>query len=204
GRRGRRWRGGPSRAPRGRPGGRWARRRRSSCARPPPLSCSPPLALARVARMLRSRLTYANVVATLALFIALGGTSVAASSLISGSKIKKNSIPADRIVKHSLTATQINVAKLGVVPSAAHAAGADSGTQAASADTAAHAGTADHAATADAATNADNANLLEHQDMNAFAPTDRVEVGVGDSTSTTVQTILDYPDMNLRVETDGN
>src|ERR1700750_1417815 len=108
--------------------------------------------------MLRPRLPYANVVATLALFIALGGTSVAASSLISGSKIKKGSIPADRIKKHALTATEINVARLGAVPSAPSAASAASPTSAAhasSADNATHAAVADsasHATVADAAT----------------------------------------------------
>jgi hypothetical protein len=44
--------------------------------------------------MLRTRLTYANVVATLALFIALGGTSVAASSLISGRRSRRTRFPA--------------------------------------------------------------------------------------------------------------
>ena len=63
--------------------------------------------------MIRTRLTYANVVASLALFVALGGTSVAATSLISGAKIKQNSIPANRIKKGSLTAIQVNLTKLG-------------------------------------------------------------------------------------------
>src|SRR5690348_8778752 len=136
--------------------------------------------------MLRTRLTYANVVATLALFIALGGTSVAASTLISGSKIKKGSIPADRIKPHSLTATQINLAKLGTVPNAAHAAAADNATHAGAADSARHAGAADNA------TYAANAGALGGQQYTAFTPTGRFMVGGGDSTSPYVQTILDY------------
>ncbi|HEY6890941.1 MAG TPA: hypothetical protein VI300_24270, partial [Solirubrobacter sp.] len=104
--------------------------------------------------MLRSRLTYANVVATLALFIALGGTSVAASSLISGSKIKKASIPGDRLKTHTLTSTQVDVSKLGTVPAAAHAGAADAAVHASTADTA---GSAAHATAADAAASAAHA-----------------------------------------------
>jgi hypothetical protein len=145
--------------------------------------------------MLRTRLTYANVVATLALFIALGGTSVAASGLISGTKIKKHSIPGNRLKKRSLTSAQINVAKLGTVPSAETAAAA------------AHATTADnaaHATTADTAARAGDADTIGGKAASAFTGTERFEVGAAESTSPTVQTILDYPDMGLRVETDGN
>jgi hypothetical protein len=154
--------------------------------------------------MLRTRLTYANVVATLALFIALGGTSVAASNLISGSRIKKHSIPGDRMQKHALTSTQVNVAKLGTVPRAATAAAAAHAT---TADSATHAATADsatHAATADNATHAGDADAVGGKAASAFAGTERFQVGAAESTSPTVQTILDYPDMGLRVETDGN
>jgi hypothetical protein len=162
--------------------------------------------------MLRTRLTYANVVATLALFIALGGTSVAASSLISGSKIKKDSIPGDRLKKHALTSTQINVAKLGTVPAASHATAADTAGRASSADTAAgatHATTADaagsaaHAATADTAGHASDADALGGLSASAFTPTERFQVGSADSRSTSVQTLLTYPDIGLRIETDG-
>ena len=163
--------------------------------------------------MLRTRLTYANVVATLALFIALGGTSVAASSLISGSKIKKDSIPGDRLKKHTLTSTQVDVTKLGTVPKAAaaaaagHATTADSATRAATADNAMHAAAADnatHAATADSATHAGDADTVGGKAASAFTGTERFQVGAAESTSPTVQTILDYPDMGLRVETDGS
>jgi hypothetical protein len=154
--------------------------------------------------MLRTRLTYANVVATLALFIALGGTSVAASGLISGSKIKKHSIPGNRLKKRSLTSAQVNVAKLGTVPRAATAAAAAHAT---TADTATHAATADnaaHAAMADTATHAGDADAVGGKAASAFTGTERFQVGAAESTSPTVQTILDYPDMGLRVETDGN
>ena len=56
---------------------------------------------------IRSRLTYANVVATLALFLALTGGAVWAANKINGKQIKKNSIPGNRIKKKSLTNNQI-------------------------------------------------------------------------------------------------
>ena len=49
---------------------------------------------------LRKRLTYANVMSTLAVFIALGGSSYAALE-ISGSSIKNRSIPAKKPARRS-------------------------------------------------------------------------------------------------------
>jgi len=52
---------------------------------------------------LRSRLTYANVVSTLALFITLaGGSAYAASKLITGKQIAPGTITAKNIKHHSL------------------------------------------------------------------------------------------------------
>lgn len=82
----------------------------------------------------RKRLTYANVAATLALFVALGGTSVAATARFNGAQIAKGSIPGDRLRKHTITATALNLKKLGKVM------------QAATADTAARATSADDSA----------------------------------------------------------
>jgi hypothetical protein len=67
---------------------------------------------------LRSRLTYANVVATLALFIALGGSAVAASSLFSGRLLKPRSVPGTKIVRNSLTKNEVRESTLGKVPNA--------------------------------------------------------------------------------------
>lgn len=47
-------------------------------------------------RHLRSALTFSNVIAVIALFVALGG-SVYAAGKLSGKKIKPNSIPASRL-----------------------------------------------------------------------------------------------------------
>jgi hypothetical protein len=56
---------------------------------------------------LRSHLTFANVVACIALFVALGGTSVAAVSL------KKNSVGSKQIKNSSLTGADIKNSSLG-------------------------------------------------------------------------------------------
>jgi hypothetical protein len=83
--------------------------------------------------------TPSMAVAVTALVVALGGTATGASHLLSGSKIKKNSIPANRLKKDSVTGTQIKEAKLGTVPSAVNAI------HATTADSAAHATSADRA-----------------------------------------------------------
>src|SRR5262245_51724773 len=94
----------------------------------------------------------ALIISLIALFVALGGTALAARGLISGSKLKNRSVAAVKMRKHTLTGKEINLGKLGTVPSAAsatqatHASTADSATHASSADTATHASSADNAA----------------------------------------------------------
>ena len=70
---------------------------------------------------LRRHLTYANVMASIAVFIALGGIGYAATS-INGNKIVKQTIGAGKLKHKTLTGYQINTNKLGVVPSAKRAA----------------------------------------------------------------------------------
>ena len=83
-------------------------------------------------RRLKSKLTYANVMATIAVFIALGGASYAATQLpknsvgpkqlrknaVTTAKVKKEAITAAKVKKGTLTGAQINVSTLGTVPSA--------------------------------------------------------------------------------------
>jgi hypothetical protein len=83
-------------------------------------------------KRLRARLTYANVMATIAVFIALGGASYAAFKLpknsvgtkqlkknaVTTAKIKKKAVTAAKVKNGTLTGTQINLSKLGTVPSA--------------------------------------------------------------------------------------
>jgi hypothetical protein len=94
----------------------------------------------------RPRLTYGNVVGTLALFIALGGTAwaVAANSVgtsqlknsavtspklangaVTTPKLAKGAVTASKVGNKSLTGAQINAATLGTVPDASHATNSD-------------------------------------------------------------------------------
>lgn len=56
--------------------------------------------------------TFSNVVALLALFLALGGTVYAAADKISGTQIKPKSLPGNRIKARSLTGTQVKARTL--------------------------------------------------------------------------------------------
>jgi hypothetical protein len=62
---------------------------------------------------LRQRLTYANVMSTVAVFIALGGSSYAAFT-ISGRDIRNRSIPAKKIKRNSITGKEVREARLNV------------------------------------------------------------------------------------------
>ena len=85
-------------------------------------------------KKLRQHLTYANVIATLALFIALGGSSYAALH-VGSREIADNSIRSRDVRNHSLTrhdlarntldGTVVHESTLGRVPRAASAANAD-------------------------------------------------------------------------------
>jgi hypothetical protein len=81
---------------------------------------------------LRARFTYANVMATIAVFIALGGASYAAVKLPKNSvgtkQIKKGAVTGAKIKDGTITGAKINVSTLGAVPSAVHAGAADAGT----------------------------------------------------------------------------
>lgn len=72
-------------------------------------------------RALRDRLTYANVTATLALFIALGGSSYAALQ-ITGKQVRNHSLTGRDIKKNSIRGRQVKERSLGVVPRARNAA----------------------------------------------------------------------------------
>ncbi len=76
---------------------------------------------------IRSRLTYANVVATMALFIAVGGaTAFAAVQLKKNSvgtkQIKVGAITGAKVKEGTITGNKIDTATLGTVPSATNAA----------------------------------------------------------------------------------
>jgi hypothetical protein len=69
---------------------------------------------------IRQHLSYANVVATLALFIALGGSSYAVSR-ISGSQLENNSVAGKKLKRNTLGGKRIKESRLGTVPSARNA-----------------------------------------------------------------------------------
>jgi hypothetical protein len=70
-------------------------------------------------------LSFSNVIACIALFVALGG-SVYAAGKLSGSQIKPNSLPGNRIKPKSITANRV---KLGSLTGAQIKAGSLTGTQ---------------------------------------------------------------------------
>jgi hypothetical protein len=78
---------------------------------------------------LSERLTYANVVATLALFLVLaGGTAFAATNLAQNSvgtaQIKNNAVTTSKLKAGAVTGAKIATGTLGTVPSATKAANA--------------------------------------------------------------------------------
>ena len=107
---------------------------------------------------LRGRLTYANVMATVAVFVALGGSSYAALSLpkksVGTKQLKRNAVTSSKVRNGAITGADVNESSFGQVPSAATAANATNATNAGhatNADQATNAGSATTAVTANAA-----------------------------------------------------
>jgi hypothetical protein len=115
-------------------------------------------------RLLAHRPSPALIVAVVALVCALTGTAWAAlgknsvgtkqlkNGAVSTAKIKKEAVTAKKIKKHTLTGEDINLSKLGTVPSATNATSAVNATNAANAANATNAGHATTAGTAAALT----------------------------------------------------
>jgi hypothetical protein len=81
-------------------------------------------------KRLRSKLTYANVISTLALFLVLaGGSALAAGKLgkntVGSRQLKNGAVTTAKIKKGAVTGSKIATSTLGTVPSAAHATTAD-------------------------------------------------------------------------------
>ena len=72
---------------------------------------------------LRQRLTYANVMATVAVFIALGGSSYAVSK-ISGAQLKNRSVSGKKLKRNTLGGTVVRESRLREVPRARFSQGA--------------------------------------------------------------------------------
>jgi hypothetical protein len=111
---------------------------------------------------IRGKLTYANVIATIALFVALGGASYAAVKLpknsVGTNQIKKNAVTTAKIKDGAVTGAKIKVGTLGTVPSATSADSANTAASATNATNAKNADNATHATSADSATTAKSAD----------------------------------------------
>ena len=73
-------------------------------------------------KTLRTRLTFANVMSCLALFVALGGLAVAAGlpkNSVGSKQLKANSVITGKIKNGAVTGAKIRTSTLGTVPSAA-------------------------------------------------------------------------------------
>jgi hypothetical protein len=145
--------------------------------------------------VVRDRLSYANVVATLALFVALGGSSYAALSITS-KDVKNRSLKGGDLKKDTVTGSEIRESKLGRVPSALNAASADVSK---SAGTATTAGSATTAAAADVARDAQN---LAGQSAGAFEKSTRTQFGNAAAAPAGVSgesVLLSWPEMGVEV-----
>jgi len=114
----------------------------------------------------------ALVVSTIALIVAMGGTSYAAFSLpnnsvgtkqlkngaVTGSKIKNGAVNGSKIANNTITGNKIQLSTLGTVPSANHANSANSAINSLNAFNSTNATHATSATSAGSATNATNAN----------------------------------------------
>jgi hypothetical protein len=149
-------------------------------------------------KFLPRRPSASMLVAMTALVVALSGTAVAATSLVNGDKlIKKGSLSGNRLRNHTLTGTQINLNKLGKVPSAKKADTATSATKATSATTAT---TATAALTAASATTATNANALGGAAPSAYEPSAHfVRTGLVTATSGQVVNLASFGSFTLKL-----
>lgn len=100
-------------------------------------------------KQIKKRLTYANVMSSIAVFLVLGGATALAAGLaknsvgskqlkknaVTAAKIKKNAVTSAKIKNGAITGSKVNLGSLGTVPNAAHAGSADSAGSAGNADT---------------------------------------------------------------------
>ena len=101
-------------------------------------------------KQIRKRLTYANVMSSIAVFLVLGGASAFAAAqlgknsvgskqlkknAVTSAKIKNNAVTSSKIKNGAVTGSKLNLGSIGTVPSAANAGHATSADSAANADT---------------------------------------------------------------------
>jgi len=153
---------------------------------------------------IRPKLTYANVVSTLCLFLVIGGGGAyAKTKLINGTELEPRSVTGAKIKRHSLTNTEVNVKKLGRVPDASRLGGkAPSAYQKAgkyltATSTAANAnelGGQPASAFLTVGGTAANANLLGGAPPSAYLPASRIVQGSGGPSG---QLMFTYPPLGI-------
>jgi hypothetical protein len=153
----------------------------------------------------RARLTYANVVATLALFVALGGTGYAASQITSRD-VKNRSLKGADVKKNTLTGTEVNESKLGLVPNARAAQNSLTAANATVADLAkssTRATSADTAGTAALANVASDAQALAGQGAGFFEKSSRTDFGLAPIPTAASQekAVIAWPGLGAEVRT---
>ncbi len=132
---------------------------------------------------LKNHITYANVVASIALFAVLGGGMAVAAGLkknsvkskqIAANAVKEAELAAgavttDKLADNAATGAKVDESTLGQVPSAASADSAQTANSAQTAQNAANAQNATNAANAQNAVNAQNAATADLADVATFA-----------------------------------
>jgi hypothetical protein len=118
-------------------------------------------------KQIRKRLTYANVMSSIAVFLVVGGaTAFAAGHLgkntVGTKQLKNNAVTTAKIKNGAVTGAKVNLTSLGTVPSATNAA---------------------HATSADNATNATNAKTLNGQSPSSFMASNAVRADGSNSTT---------------------
>lgn len=135
-----------------------------------------------------ARLSYANVVSTLALFAALGGGAYAAVQLPAKSvgtrqlknkavkrvKIAKHAVTGQKIGPNAVTGPKVEESTLSRVPEAQHA------------------------------NKATDSGLLSDHTFGYFEAARRTEFGSGNAQSVKKDKLLEWPEANAMVTTDGN
>jgi hypothetical protein len=146
-----------------------------------------------MSNVLKRRPPASMVVSIVALIVALSGTAIAAGRLAEGDNlIRKDSLSGDRLRNHTITATQIDLAKLGVVPTAMAAQQSANARYAITATNAVDAISASNAVSATNAVNASNSLQLGGQPASDYLTssdrigTSGVVTSAGSASGTTV------------------
>jgi hypothetical protein len=136
----------------------------------------------------RDRLTYANVISTLALFVALGGGAYAAVQLpprsvgtkqlknkaVKPVKIARRAVTRPKIANDAVNGSKVAESTLGRVPEAQHA------------------------------NRATDSDLLGDHTFGYFEAAGRTEFGSGNAQSVQKDKLLEWPEAHFVVTTDGN